>query len=73
MYDFLVKFYEHAELYAVLLAWAVIPLFFYAVYLFFSTHYRMFSQELTSASVPEAKTMDGGEVQGEVRGDDAQN
>jgi hypothetical protein len=42
MLELLIQIYRFAEVYTVLLAWVVIPLGFFAVFLFFQSHYRMF-------------------------------
>ncbi len=43
MLKFLVHVYQYAEVYAVLLSWVVIPLGYYAAYLFLHNHYGQFT------------------------------
>jgi hypothetical protein len=42
MLPFLLYVYNYAEVYAVVLTWIVVPLGFWACYLFFSRHFGMF-------------------------------
>lgn len=50
MLKFLVHTYQYAEVYAVLLSWVVIPLGYYAAYLFMRNHYGQFTpQKVTNA------------------------
>lgn len=45
MLALLMHWYRFAELYAVVLVWIVVPLFFYECYYFFSHHYEIFNPQ----------------------------
>ncbi len=53
MFQFLVHYYENVECYAVLLAWIVVPLFFFTVYTFCDVHFGMFSPHSAKTLEPE--------------------
>lgn len=42
MLNFLIHWYQLAEVYAVILAWITLPLAYYASYLFMRNHYGLF-------------------------------
>ncbi len=46
MFDLLLHWYEMSEIYAMLLAWIVVPLGFTALFLFMRNQFGMFPSEL---------------------------
>lgn len=63
MVRLLIHIYQFAESYTVVLAWVVIPLFFFACYRFLRNHYGMFQPNAQSAPGSHTATTPQGEEQ----------
>lgn len=54
MLNLLVHWYQYAEVYAVIFSWIVVPLGYYAAYLFLRNHYGIFQPKVVEVSVKDA-------------------